>query len=148
TLSPAALTAAIVVALEEETASTDIKLTRDSVQILWAAPTDANEAPSQEAAADDDASADLESTDASDDLADDDQDTEDDDAQRDADATEEATDEPSERLKAWRAEEAPTLRIACIRRVLDRDPTLQWSVRATSKGEEVTLRWRRPPRRH
>lgn len=148
TLSPAALTAAIVVALEEETASTDIKLTRDSVQILWAAPTDANEAPSQEAAADDDASADLESTDASDDLADDDQDTEDDDAQRDADASEEATDEPSERLKAWRAEEAPTLRIACIRRVLDRDPTLQWSVRATSKGEEVTLRWRRPPRRH
>lgn len=143
-LAPAALNVAIAAALDvfaDEASIKDVKLTRDGLQVAWDAPSEQPEDDAAEETLDDASSSELDSE------AESVQDESDVDADTHAASTDDAPN-VSERVQQWQAEEAPTLSIACIRRVLERDQQLQFSLRATPKGEEASVRWRRPPRRH
>jgi len=162
-LAPNALNVALATAMDffaQEDSVKDVKLTRDGLQLIWTAPsTDAAES-TDDAATSEDASDDalIESNALSNEDADgasdaeteeaDAQDDHADDSTEDEASSDDDTTQLSERVRAWRNKDTQTLAVACVKRVLDRDQIVQLSVRQTPKGEEVSVRWRRPPRRH
>lgn len=141
TVSPVALDVAISAALrvfESEDDAQRVKLNRDGLSITWTAPI--SDAP-EDASAQQAPTEDVPASDASA--------VEESQAEGEAAPKESAAPATSARVASWSdADDAPrTHTIACIQRIVARDPMLNLSVRQTKDGEEVQLRWRSANRR-